>query len=40
MKTEVVSLIQKNLLEIIPELEGEQISYDETLVNLWRKLYR
>lgn len=34
MKNEIVSLIKENLVEIIPELEGEDISGDETLVDL------
>lgn len=34
MKNEIVTLIKGNLLEIIPELNGESISLDETFVNL------
>jgi polyketide biosynthesis acyl carrier protein len=34
MKNKVIDLIQQNLLEIIPELEGTTISNDETFVNL------
>lgn len=34
MKSQIVNLITENLLEIIPELEGEEISPDESLVDL------
>lgn len=34
MKNEIVQLIKANLVEIIPELEGENISLDDTLVDL------
>ncbi len=34
MKTEIINLIKENLLEIIPELEREQISVHETLLDL------
>lgn len=34
MKNEIVHLIKENLVEIIPELAGEEISVDETLVDL------
>jgi polyketide biosynthesis acyl carrier protein len=34
MKDKVVNLIKSNLEEIIPELEGHEISADETLVSL------
>lgn len=33
-KNEIVHLIKENLVEIIPELAGEEISVDETLVDL------
>lgn len=34
MKEQVVSIIRENLMEIMPELEGQNISNDETFVNL------
>jgi polyketide biosynthesis acyl carrier protein len=34
MKEDVINLIRKNLFEIIPELEDENISNDTTLVDL------
>lgn len=34
MKQTIKELIKENLIEIIPELEGEEISFDETFVNL------
>jgi polyketide biosynthesis acyl carrier protein len=34
MKNEVIDLIKANLLEIMPELEGQEIPVDEQLVNL------
>jgi polyketide biosynthesis acyl carrier protein len=33
-KNEIVHLIKENLVEIIPELAGEEIAVDETLVDL------
>ncbi|WP_136667784.1 acyl carrier protein [Flavobacterium sp. H122] len=34
MKNEILNLIKENLIEIMPELEGKEVSEDETLVNL------
>lgn len=34
MKNEVVNVIKESLVEIMPELEGQDISADETLVDL------
>ncbi len=34
MKNQIVEKIRENLIEIIPELEEENISNDELLVNL------
>lgn len=34
MKTQIVALIKENLLEIIPELGGDEIALDESLVSL------
>lgn len=34
MKNEIIEIIRENIYEIIPELEGENISNDETLVVL------
>ena len=34
MKSEVIDLIKEILLEILPELEGEDISIDDKLVDL------
>lgn len=34
MKDQIIHLIKRNLVEIIPELEGEEIAVDETLVDL------
>jgi polyketide biosynthesis acyl carrier protein len=34
MKNEILKLIKENLVEIMPELEGVEISNDETLVDL------
>jgi polyketide biosynthesis acyl carrier protein len=34
MKDQIIKLIKENLLEIIPELEGEEISHDESFVDL------
>lgn len=34
MKNQILELIKENLIEIIPELKGTEISYDETLVDL------
>lgn len=34
MKNEILKLIKENLVEIMPELEGVEISDDETLVDL------
>lgn len=34
MNMNTAELIEKNLVEIIPDLEGESISYDETFVDL------
>lgn len=34
MKTQILNTIKTNLLEIMPELEGEEISVNETLVDL------
>lgn len=34
MKNEIVKLIKENLIEIIQELEGTEISADQTLVDL------
>lgn len=34
MKSEVVELIRQNLVEIMPELEGETFSNDEELTEL------
>lgn len=34
MKEQIVSIIRENLMEIMPELEGQNISNDETFVNL------
>ncbi len=34
MKNQIVEKIRENLVEIIPELEGKNISNDELLVNL------
>lgn len=34
MKDKVIDLIKRNLEEIIPELEGKEISADQTLVSL------
>jgi polyketide biosynthesis acyl carrier protein len=34
MKNEITDLIKSNLLEILPELAGSEISGDETLVDL------
>ncbi|MCB9298320.1 MAG: acyl carrier protein [Lewinellaceae bacterium] len=33
-KEEIITLLRENLLEIIPELEGEAFSNDESLVDL------
>lgn len=33
-KNEIVHLIKENLVEIIPELAGEEIAVDKTLVDL------
>lgn len=34
MRSEVFNVIRENLLEIIPDLEGQEISGDESLVAL------
>jgi len=34
MKNEILNLIKENLLEIIPELAGKEISENENLVDL------
>ncbi|KAA1246067.1 acyl carrier protein [Aquimarina sp. RZ0] len=34
MKPEIINLIRRNLLEIIPDLEGKEISNDDTLTDL------
>lgn len=34
MKEQIVSIIRENLMEIMPELEGQNVSNDETFVNL------
>lgn len=34
MKNDIVKVIKENLLEIIPELEGENISLDDSFVDL------
>ncbi len=34
MKQKVVSIIKENLLEIIPALENEELSLDDTFVDL------
>lgn len=34
MKNEIASLIRENLLEILPELSGENFSYDDSFVEL------
>jgi polyketide biosynthesis acyl carrier protein len=34
MKDQIIHLIKRNLVEIIPELAGEEIAVDETLVDL------
>lgn len=34
MKNEMINLIKDNLVEIVPELEGREISNDESLVAL------
>jgi polyketide biosynthesis acyl carrier protein len=34
MKTEVLNLIKGNLIEIMPELEGQKISFDDSFVDL------
>ncbi|HVI45322.1 MAG TPA: acyl carrier protein [Chitinophaga sp.] len=34
MRNEVIAVIKENLLEIIPELSGSQISLDDTFVDL------
>ena len=33
-KAEIINVIKNNLLEIIPELEGEEIGLDEQLIDL------
>jgi polyketide biosynthesis acyl carrier protein len=34
MRTEVINVIRENLIEIIPDLEGQEISGEESLVAL------
>jgi polyketide biosynthesis acyl carrier protein len=34
MRTKIINLIRENLIEIIPELEKNEISPDESFVNL------
>ena len=33
-KEEILNLVKENLIEIIPELEGEEINADDTLVDI------
>lgn len=33
-KEEILALVKENLIEIIPELEGEEINVDDTLVDI------
>ena len=34
MKDQVIQIIKENLVEIMPELEGEEISLDDTFLDL------
>ena len=34
MKNQIIQIIKENLVEIMPELEGEEISLDETFLDL------
>lgn len=34
MKNQIIVLIKENLLEIMPELEGKEISVEDTLVDI------
>ncbi|MCR6643006.1 MAG: phosphopantetheine-binding protein [Sporocytophaga sp.] len=34
MKNQIIGLIKENLIEIMPELEGQEISVEDTLVDI------
>lgn len=34
MRAQMIDLVKKNLLEVLPELEGKELSLDEAFVNL------